>query len=344
MIRTTRLAALAGLLAVTLSACGTVRAGAAAIVGDERITTSELAAVVERGLKDPSAQQSVGADRPAFERSVLTRLIQHLVLVRAAQDKGVSVDGATVDKAFDAFAQQLGGEAALRSEALKAGIAAEDLRGAVSDAALRDALADKLTASIPVSAAVIAQAYRQSIAQFDKVRSAHILVPTEAQANDLLTKVKAAPSTFAALAAQFSADTTNKATGGDLGFQGRGALEKPFEDAVFAAPPGSFVLAKTSFGFHVIHVIERRTVPLAQATTTLRRNLLADQRAEVVEALLLKTAKALHVRVSPRFGSWQVRTRTVVAPEPCPSDAVTSPSTRPDEAGGVPTPGATPDC
>jgi parvulin-like peptidyl-prolyl isomerase len=344
VIRATRLAALAGLLAVSLSACGTVRAGAAATVGDERITTSELAAVVERGLKDPSAQQTVGADRPAFERSVLTRLIQHLVLVAAAKDTGVSVDGATVDKAFDDFAQQLGGEQALRSEALKAGIAAEDLRGAVFDAALRDAVADKLTESIPVSPSVIAQAYQENIAQFDKVHSAHILVPTEAQAKALLAQVKADPSSFAKLAGQFSQDTSNKANGGDLGFQGRGALEKPFEDAIFTAAPGSFVLAKTSFGFHVIHVIERRTVSLEQATPTLRRNLLGNERSDAVEALLTKTAKALHVRVSPRFGSWDVSTRTVVVPELCPSTAVISPSPRADEAGGAPTPSATPAC
>ena len=41
-------------------------------------------------------------------------------------------------------------------------------------------------------------------------------------------------------------DTSNKATGGDLGFQGRGALEKPFENAIFSARPGTFTTARTS--------------------------------------------------------------------------------------------------
>jgi parvulin-like peptidyl-prolyl isomerase len=344
VIRATRHLALAGLLAVSLSACGTVRAGAAATVGDDRITSSELTAVVDRGLKDPSAQQTVGADKPAFQRSVLSRLIQHLLLVKAAKDTGVSIDGADVDAAFDSFAQQLGGEQALRSEALKAGIAGPDLREAISDAALRDALGDKLTESVVVPPEALAQAYQQSIAQFDRVHSAHILVSTQKQAEDLLAQVQRDPESFPALAAQFSLDTSNKANGGDLGFQGRGALEKPFEDAIFNAKPGTFVLAKTSFGYHVIHVIERQTVTLAEATKTLRRNLLAEPRAQAVEALLAKTAKALHVRVNPRFGTWQAGTRSVVATVPCPSTAVSSPSPRPDDAGGAPTPSPTPVC
>lgn len=339
-------AALVGLLAMTLSACGTVRAGAAATVGDDRITTSQLSAVVDRGLKDPSAQQNVGTDKPDFERKVLSRLIQHLVLVQAAKDLGVSIDGAAVDQAFDSFAQQLGGEQALRAQALKAGIAAQDLRGAIADAALGDAIADKLTASIVVPPAVLAQAYQQNIAQFDRVHSAHILVSTLAQAQDLLAQVQRDPASFPALAAQFSLDTSNKANGGDLGFQGRGALEKPFEEAIFAAKPGTFVLAHTSFGYHVIHVIERQTVTLAEATPTLRRTLLGEQRSQAIEAQLTKTAKKLHVRVNPRFGTWEAATRSVVATTICPSTAVSSPSPRPGDAGaaGAPTPSATPVC
>lgn len=336
MMRASRTLAVAGLLAVSLSACGTPRAGAAATVGDDRITTSDLEAVVERGLADPSASQTVGADRPGFERSVLSRLIQHLVLAKAAKNEGVTVDGATVDAAYDTFAEQLGGEAALRSEALKAGIAEQDLRGVIRDAALRDALADKLTASLAIPPSVLAQQYRSDIAQYDRVHSAHILVTTLAQAQEILAKVKKDPSSFAALAAQHSLDTSNKGKGGDLGFQGRGALEKPFENAIFSAAPGSFVIAKTSFGYHVIHVIERKTTTLAEATPALRRTLLSTQRSQLLGTVLAKTAKALHVRVSPRFGTWEPDTETVVATAVCPSTAVSVPSPRPEDNGGVP--------
>ena len=345
MMRASRLAVVAGLLAVSVSACGTPRAGAAATVGDERITTSQLDAVVQRSLADPSAEQTVGADKPAFERQVLARLISHAILERAAKATGVTVDGATVDAAFDTFSQQLGGEAQLKAEALKAGIAPQDLRGAITDAALRDAIGDKLTASIVIPEAVLAQAYQANIAQYDRVHSAHILVATLAEAQQLLARVKADPSSFGALAAQFSGDTSNKANGGDLGFQGRGALEKPFEDAIFAAKPGSFVIAHTSFGYHVIHVIARQTVTLAQATNDLRRTLLSQQRSDALTALLDTTIKAAHVHVNPRFGTWDPSTEGVIESVLCPNSAISSPSPRPDSSGGAaPTPTESPAC
>lgn len=347
MSRVPRTLAVLGLASLLVSGCaGTVRAGAAATVGDERITATQLQEVVARGLADPSAQQTVGADKAGFERSVLGRLIQHEVLAAAAGEHGVTVDGATVDAAYDRFTQQLGGEANLRAEAAKAGIAAADLRGVITDAALRDALADKLTADVPVDEAALRRSYQDGIAEFDQVHSAHILVPTLKQGQQLLAQVRARPAEFAALAARFSQDTSNKDKGGDLGFQGRGRLEKGFEDAIFKAKPGAFVLARTSFGYHVIHVIERRTTSFAEARVLLRRTLLGEERALALQAELRETAEDLGVHVNPRFGSWDPATENVIASPVCP-DAVSSPSPRsPDEGveGAAPQPEASPDC
>ena len=340
MKRPTRLLAVAGLAALLLSGCnGTVRAGAAATVGDERITITALRDVVERGLADPSAQQNAGGDRPTFERQVLSRMIQHLVLADAARSKRVTVTGAQVDAAYDAFARQLGGEQQLKAEALKAGIAPQDLRGVIADAALRDALADVLTADIQVPEDVLRKAYQDGIADFDQVHSAHILVQTLAQARQILAQVQADPASFPKLAAQFSLDTSNKANGGDLGYQGRTKLEKPFEDAIFAAKPGTFVLAHTSFGYHVIHVIDRRTTTFAQATTTLRRGLLGAQRQQALGELLDATITKLGVHVSPRYGTFDAAAEDVVASPLCASTAFSSPSPRP---GDTAVPQATP--
>jgi foldase protein PrsA len=346
--RTSRLLVTGALAALVLTGCGdgTVRTGAAATVGDDRITTSTLEKVVSRSLADPSAQQTVGSDRPAFERTVLARLVQHTILTAAAEAEGVTVSGGDIDAVQDRLAAQLGGQAQLEAEALKAGISKQDLRQALADAALRDALGDKLTASIEVPEEVLKQAYQQGIADYDKVHSAHILVASKAQAQAILAQVRANPSQFDALAARFSTDTSNKDNGGDLGFQGRGALEKPFEDAIFNNKPGSFVVAQTRFGFHVIHVIERRTTTFEQARNELRRNLLGQQRQVAVSSLLVKTAKRLGVHVNPRFGVWDAPTQDVVEATTCPDSAISSPSPRAPADGGAaaPEPSATPDC
>lgn len=330
MTRTLRLLAVSGAAALVLTGCGdgAVQTGAAATIGSDRITTSALDRVVTTGLADPTAQQNVGTDRVSFERSVLSRLIEHIVLTKAAQEANVTVDGATVDKALDSFATQLGGLDQLKAEATKAGIAPQDLRQTIADVALRDALSDKLTASVEVPESALKQAYDQNIAQFDQVHSAHILVATKALAEQILAQVKADPTRFAALAAKYSIDTSNKSKGGDLGFQGKGALEKSFEAAIFTNKPGSFVIAKTQYGYHVIHVIERKTTTLDQARTTLRRNLLGQQRQVLVSAYLQRVAKKLGVHVNPRFGTWDATNQQVVLARNCPDTAVSTPSPR----------------
>jgi foldase protein PrsA len=340
--RAPRLLVAAAAAALLLTGCGTVRAGAAATVGDERITVTDLRDVVARGLADPSAEQTVGADRPAFERRVLARLIQHRVLAEAARKEGVSVTAGQVDEAYDRFAAQLGGEEQLKAAALKEGISLADLRGVIADSALRDALADALTADIAVPEAALRRAYQDNIAEFDQVRSAHILVPTLAQAQQLLVRAQADPTRFGDLAGEFSQDTTTKERGGDLGYQGRGALEKPFETAIFAAKPGSVVLARTSFGFHVILVIDRRTTTFEQATADLRRSLLGPQRQEALGALLGRTVQRLGVHVSPRFGTFDPQQEDVLAPVVCAATDASSPSPRPDGTGADAQPQATP--
>ena len=91
---------------------------------------------------------------------------------------------------------------------------------------------------------------------------------TRARAEDVLTRLRAGEN-FAALAKQFSSDTSNKDQGGDLGWFGRGRMVKPFEDAAFALRPGELSgIVETQFGFHIIKLEERRVGTSARGTST----------------------------------------------------------------------------
>ena len=349
MIRTpSLLLAVSAVSVLVLTGCGdgTVRTGAAATVGDDRITTSALDGVVTRGLQDTAAAQKVGADKAAFERDALGRIIQHEIVTAAAAKLGVTVSGADVDsysRDLDQRIVQSGQGASLKAAASAAGIAPADQRQFFTDLVLKEAIADKLTADLTVPDSILLDGYKQNLAQYDQVHSAHILVATKPLADDILRQVKADPSTFAALAAKYSTDTSSKTTGGDLGFQGRGALVPEFEKAIFGNAPGSYVEAHTQFGYHVIHVIERRTTTFAQAKRDLRRQVLQSQRAEKLDAYLAKVTKDLGVHVNPRFGVWDASQEQVVVPGTCPSTAFSSPSPRPgDAATPAPTDAATP--
>ncbi|MCU1593125.1 MAG: hypothetical protein JWO12_517 [Frankiales bacterium] len=334
MIRTLRLLALAGSTALVLTGCGdgTVRTGAAATVGSERITTTQLEQVVSRGTASDLGKKAFETDKVGLERSALARLIERDLLTTAADSKHeeVHVDGAAIDAAYDAYVAQAQGEKQLEDAAAQAGIAKSDLRTAIGDFALRDAVADKLTADIAVPDSALKAAYQSNLAQFDQVNSAHILVASQKQAESLLAQVQADPTQFAALAAKYSSDTSNKDNGGALGFQGRGALEKPFETAIFNGKPGTFVLAHTSFGWHVIHIIEHKTTTFEQARAQLRRGLLDQQRQVALGAYLQKLTKELGVHVNPRFGTWDPVNQSVVGATTCPDSSFVAESPRPN--------------
>ena len=323
----------AGLAAALLTGCsnGPVRSGAAATVGDKRISTDALAGLVSRGLKDPQAQQQLGADKPKFQRDTLGRMIRHEILVATAKQEGVTASAGAVDAKIASFEQQAGGSAQLLQQAAQGGIAASDLRPFISDLVLGDEIGDKLTADLDVPAEQIAALYQQNAAQYDQVHAAHILVASKALADSILQQVKADPSQFAPLAAKNSTDTSNKDKGGDLGFAGRGSFVKEFEAAVFGAKPGDYLEVKTQFGYHVVHVIERRTTTLEQATPELRRGALQKQRDQRVGEKLSQVARELHVKVNPSFGRWDATQLTVVES----SSPVSSPAPSPGDDGGA---------
>jgi foldase protein PrsA len=331
-------------LALVLAGCGNgpVRSGAAATVGNIRISTADLAGLVSRGLKDPQAQQQ-NADKAKFQRDTLGRLIRHRILTEVARIEHVTATPGQVDAKIAQFEQQAGGHQQLIQQAAQGGIAERDLRSFVSDLVLNDVIGDKVTEGIVVPPAQIEALYRQNAAQYDQVHAAHILVADKAKADTLLAQVKADPSQFARLAAQNSTDTSNKDKGGDLGFAGRGQFVKEFEAAVFAAKPGDFLEVKTQFGYHVVHVIERRTTTLEQATPELRRGVLQQQRDTRVGVLLSTVAKKLNVKVNPRFGRWDATQLTVLPASS--KDAVSSPAPSPGDTGGAgtqPSAGASP--
>ncbi len=339
MTRTPRrlaLLAAAGLAVLTLSGCGDepVRAGAAATVGDVRITTAALNSLVTRGLSDPQAEQQLGADKAAFQRQTLSRLINHEVLSQAAEEQGVKVTDGQIDARIAQFQQQAGGAQQLEQQAAQNGINKQDLRRFVADIVLNEAIGDKLTADVQIPQAQLEAAFAQNAAQNDQVHAAHILVPTKAKADEILAQVEADPTQFAALAAKNSTDTSNKDKGGDLGFAGRGAFVKAFEDAVFGAKPGEFLVVKTEFGYHVVHVIERKTTTLAQALPDLRRQILQQEREARTTELLSKVAKDLGVTVNPRFGKWN-ETQGSVDEIAVDGSSVSSPAPSPgaDDAG-----------
>jgi hypothetical protein len=80
---------------------------------------------------------------------------------------------------------------------------------------------------------------------------------TLALAQELRTRLEAGED-FATLAQEYSDDPGSAATGGELGWFGRGRMVAPFEEAAFSLEPGEISQpVKSDFGYHLIEVLEK---------------------------------------------------------------------------------------
>ncbi|MCP5405395.1 MAG: peptidylprolyl isomerase [Pseudomonadaceae bacterium] len=140
---------------------------------------------------------------------------------------------------------------------------------------------------------VLQQAYDATKAQraFPAVKARHILVATEAEANNLI-KV-ANPSNFSQLAAEKSIGPS-KSNGGELGWFRREAMVPEFANVAFATPAGQVASkpVKTQFGWHVILVEDKNDAyipPFEQVAGELKQEL-SQQVAQGYMAELRKGA------------------------------------------------------
>ena len=117
--------------------------------------------------------------------------------------------------------------------------------------------------------------------------AAHILVDSEDKAKELLKQIEGGAA-FADVAKANSKDGS-AAAGGDLGWFGTGAMVKPFEDAVVAAPVGKVVgPIKTDFGWHLILVSETRNAA-APALKDVHDELAAQIQKDAIAAFIKAT-------------------------------------------------------
>jgi parvulin-like peptidyl-prolyl isomerase len=164
--------------------------------------------------------------------------------LQASQEAGISVSEAQVEDEVRATIQAAGGEGEF-----DAWLAANSWTSATFRVSLRSEL---------LAQALIEHAIGPAPAAAEQVHARHILVATEAEARDLLSRL-AGGADFAELAGARSLDVTTQARGGDLGWFARGQLLAPeVEAAAFALKPGELSdVVPSRLGYHIVQTLER---------------------------------------------------------------------------------------
>lgn len=137
--------------------------------------------------------------------------------------------------------------------------------------------------------------FRKTQESTPEVRARHILVETEDQAKDIITKLSEGAK-FEDLAKQQSKDPSNKDQGGDLGYFGKAMMVKEFADAAFAMDKGeiSKTPVKTQFGYHVIEVLDKRNKPVP-SFEEVKLALAAEERRKILNEIVEDWRKSASV-------------------------------------------------
>lgn len=157
----------------------------------------------------------------------------------------------------------------------------------------------------------------QRLSGDEQRRASHILlsVPAGASAADkdavkakaqaLLEQVRKEPQKFAELAKANSQDPGSADLGGDLDFFARGAMVKPFEDAVFGLKKGDIAeLVETEFGFHIIRLTDIKA-PARRSFEDMRASIETDLRKQQAQRLFAESADTFSNTVYEQADSLQ---------------------------------------
>ena len=112
-----------------------------------------------------------------------------------------------------------------------------------------------------VTEAVVQDYYNKHKLKYstDQVHALHILLSSEKDAQQVLEEAKKPGADFQKLAEERSRDPSAKNNRGDLGFFGREQFDPTFTEAAFATKAGEVTgPVKTTFGYHIIKVVERK--------------------------------------------------------------------------------------
>jgi peptidyl-prolyl cis-trans isomerase D len=160
---------------------------------------------------------------------------------------------------------------------------------------------DRVRAEVKLSEDDLKQYYSQHISDYqvsDRVKVSHILFKTEGKtpeeiatvektARDVLAQIKAGAN-FGDMAKKYSEDSS-AAKGGEIGWIVRGQTVKEFEDAAFSMKPGQVSdLIKTTYGFHIIKVLDKQTAHLQtfdEVKDQIRDQLLKERLADAQQNL-----------------------------------------------------------
>jgi peptidyl-prolyl cis-trans isomerase C len=288
MLFQSRILIIGAVSVMMLSACNPTdqpKAAVAATVNGTAISQSRVDLLVKQGTSQGQP------DSPEMRKKIIDQLSMQFLISQEAVKKGLDKNPDVLDQ-IDLTRQSI----------------------------LTNAFVQDYMKNSPVTDDMVKAEYEKIKAQMtgNEYKARHILVDTEAEAKDIIAKLKKNPTAFESLAKARSKDTGSKASGGELGWFDPRAMVPEFGAAVAKLTKGQFTQepVKSQFGYHVILLEDSRPKmipPLDQVKPQLQKqvqqqnlqklfdDMKAKAKIEIVQAATPAVSAA--DKVSPGNGS-----------------------------------------
>lgn len=202
--------------------------------------------VVERLLKRYGAQ-------------TVDEMVDELLLRQAAAAQKLTAPEAEIERRLARLKSQFGSPELFLSQLEQAGTTVSRLKEDIGEEIVRERLVAKAK-NLTVSDAELKTAFdenKEKLGAPPAVHLRHILVKTEAEAKELVGRIKAGAD-FGALAREKSLAASGKAAGGDYGFVSRGMLPPEIDEIAFGMKTDELRIVPGPRGQHILQALASR--------------------------------------------------------------------------------------
>jgi peptidyl-prolyl cis-trans isomerase C len=272
-------------------------------VNGEPVHAADISMLMQ-SLAAQAKQRGAEVSQDQLVNAATERVVEYKLLAQEGRRLGLEPDANRVDRAVALAVQQAGSREVLDANLKTAGTTYERMVENLREMDLGRVYVDThILPTIEITDQELEEHYADNPEVFktpEQVRARHILVKVGPDADEAVTKVAQDRAEearqrvlegedFAAVAKEVS-ECPSASRGGDLGAFTADRMVEPFSEAAFALEPGKISeIVRTSFGFHVIKVEERRpagTTPLEEIRDRLRASLRMQKVGTVLAAKL----------------------------------------------------------
>lgn len=214
--------------------------------------------VAEVGNEKVSKEELYNVLVKQYGNSTLDNLITSKLIQQEAEKENITVSQKEIDEELNILINNYGGEEVFTQAIEASGVSMEDVERDISDYILTEKLIEPRIEVTEEEMKSYFDENKESFAQAEQVRASHILVENEETAKEVREKLDAGED-FAELAKEYSTDTSNAESGGDLGYFERGQMVPEFEEVAFAMEIDEISESvKTDYGYHIIKVVDKK--------------------------------------------------------------------------------------